>query len=723
LPGLQLRMQLITMLEKPDQKRGANMNEQNIARIERLRERAIEPVICYDEFYLHFYRCLSTLEGSFESRVAQAWTYAFEHMTPVIDDDELIVGKAGGPLAGEEQAEWMRLRNGIAREYETAYGQDSHMAVDYERVLNEGVSGIISSIERRLAKCDQEKRVFYESCRLCLNGVIAFARRYAEHAKALAGSCADEARRQELLKIADVCSRVPEYPAETFYEAVQCVHFIALCLSAAPFRPDSMQQFQLGHPDRYLWPYYEKERAQGTLTQEEARLLLDCLSIQINHRVPSGLSSGYMVGGRDRNGQIVANELTYMGLRVIDDIRLLHPAVGLCWTEGMPEELMKLSCDILSRGRSHPAIFNDDLITRGLMDYGVPEADAHEYIHSNCVEITPAAASNVWVASPYTNMLAFLLNRMDREYGSFEELLSKVLADLDASILHHFEEQNEFRKRRSIKGYHPLLSCFVRDCLKNGVDIERGGARYNWIMPSFVGMANLVDSLFVLKKLVFERQELTIAQLKAAMDADFAGCEPLRRRVMNGVAKYGNDVDEVDSLFVGIVEHIIDECRKYQPVFQNARLIPSVFCWVMHERLGSETGASPDGRHAGFPLGDGSGPCQGRERNGPTASILSSTKWPHQQLIGGVAVNMKFSRKMFTEASGEKVRSLIHTYLDRGGFEMQINVVDRETLLMAQKHPEQYRDLLVRIGGYSDYFVRISPQMQAEILERTTHEV
>ena len=346
------------------------MNAFASTRIEKLRERAIDPVICYDEFYLHFYRCLSQSEGCFEHRIGQAWAYAFEHMTPVIDEDELIVGKASGRLTGDRQQEWLALRNGIARDYETSYGQDSHMAVDYESVLREGICGILDRIGRYLENCTPAQRAFYEACSLCLQGVIAFANRYAEHAKALAEACADEKRRQELHTIARICARVPQYPAESFYEAVQSVHFIAFCLSVAPFRPDSMQQFQLGHPDRFLLPYYENDMAKGTLTQEDAQLLLDCLSIQINHRVPSGLSSGYMVGGRDRSGQIVANPLTRMGLQVIEDIRLLHPAVGLCWTDGMPEELMTFSCQILSHGRSHPAIFNDDVITRGLMGYG-----------------------------------------------------------------------------------------------------------------------------------------------------------------------------------------------------------------------------------------------------------------------------------------------------------------------------------------------------------------
>ena len=245
----------------------------------------------------------------------------------------------------------------------------------------------------------------------------------------------------------------------------------------------------------------------------------------------------------------------------------------------------------------------------------------------------------------------------------------------------------------------------------------------HWIMPSFVGMGNLIDSLYALKKVVFESKLFTIAQIKKALDANFEGYEPLRQMLLNRIDKYGNDVDEVDEMFVSIVTHIVSECKKHTPVLPNARLIPSVFCWVMHEQFGRNTPASPDGRKAGFPLGDGSGPCQGREKNGPTASILSSTKWPHTSLIGGVAVNMKFSKKTFTNQSSETVKHLIKTYIDRGGFEIQLNVVDRETLLKAQANPDEYIDLVVRIGGYSDYFVRISPEMQAEVIERTSHEV
>ena len=247
-----------------------------------------------------------------------------------------------------------------------------------------------------------------------------------------------------------------------------------------------------------------------------------------NIRVPNGLSSGYMVGGKDEAGNIVENELTLMCMQVIDDIRLVYPSVGLCYTEGMEEKYLEKACEILAKGRSHPAIFNDDVISRGLASYGVPENRSHDYIHSTCVEITPTAASNVWVASPYTNLPQLLLDCINKEYASFDELTDAFFERLDESIKVNFAEQNKMRAIRAEMSFNPLLSCFVNDCLKEGKDIERGGAEYNWIMPSFVGMANLIDSLYAVKALVFDQKKITLRKLKTALDRNFEGYEDLR---------------------------------------------------------------------------------------------------------------------------------------------------------------------------------------------------
>jgi len=692
-------------------------------RIEKLRLDSLNLSFNNTEFFYKFFRTQPADSNSisYES-YAESYYAAFSSLTPCIGENELIVGRINSNMSDAEISEWNDKYREIAHNYHSyvSGGQDSHMAIDYDTVLSVGLNGIIARIDGYLKSCTEDSRPFYNSCKRCLEAVIRHSENYGEAAEHIAVKTNDEKRKEELLNIARICRKVPAEPAGSFYEAVQSVSFITYALSLNPLRPCT-QQFQLGHPDKYLYPFYEADIKSGSITKEFAQLLLDCLGIQINMRVHNGLSSGYMVGGRDKYGNAVYNDLTMMCMQVIDDIRLVYPSVGLCYNDEIPDNYLKKACEILTHGRSHPAIFNDDIISEGLRYYGVPENECHDYIHSTCVEITPAAASNVWVASPYTNMAQLLLSTMDKEYDSFDEHLNTILNRLDKIIENNFNSENAVRKKRADRSMNPLLSCVVNDCLERGLDIERGGAKYNWIMPSFVGMANLVDSLYALKKIVYDNKELSVCEFKKILDANFEGHQEMRLRILNEMPKYGNDIDEIDSYFIDITSHIVEECKKYNGLHSSGRLIPSVFCWVMHARFGNATGATPDGRCAGFPLGDGSGPCQGREMNGPTASILSSTKWDHSKLIGGVAVNMKFSKSMLGDKSIDVMMSLIKTYIKRGGFEIQINVTDRELLEKARKNPEEHRDLVVRIGGYSDYFTKLSPEMQSEVMLRTEH--
>lgn len=694
-------------------------------RIEKLRKIALDNVYCLDEFFYHFYKMYNEIDNSSEFiKYGEAFYYAFSNLTPVILDGELIVGEIGNNLTSIEKEEWKNVYLDIAnnRCAKAGGGQGSHMAIDYDLLLSLGIKGVIKKIEEYERTCSLDKKDFYKCTTLCLKGVVEHANNYSALAEKLASKETNSKRKNELYEIARICKKVPYEPASSFYEAVQSVHFVSYCISLNPFRYHP-QQFQLGHPDRYLYKFYENDIKNGVITKEKAQLLLDTLGIQINMRVPSGLSSGYMVGGRDENGGLVANDLTEMLMQVVDDIKLVYPAVGLCYTKDIPEKYLNKAVEILSKGRSHPAIFNDDVIFKGLVSYGVPEREAHNYIHSTCVEITPVASSNVWVASPYTNLAQLLLDTMDCEYESYTKFVSAFLDRLDTSIKNNFLTQNAYRKTRLENSMNPLLSCFVNDCLERGLDIEKGGARYNWIMPSFVGMANLIDSLYVLKTIVFEKNELGLLEFKKILDNNFEGYEEFHNYISNKIPKYGSDIDEIDSMFGEMTEHIASECEKYIPLLPNGRIIPSVFCWEMHSRFGVVTGATPDGRKKGFPLGDGSGPCQGREFKGPTASILSSTKWDHSKFIGGVAVNMKFSKSSMGENYANTLTSLIKAFIMRGGFEIQINVVDSEILKQAVQNPENYKDLVVRIGGYSDYFTRLSPDMQQEVILRTEHRL
>ena len=702
-----------------------HLSSEGKARVERLRINALLPDVNYEEVHYLFWKRFLSLDERLTryERYRDAYTYAFENATVSIDADELIVGKIGGRLDADQKADWKNIYHDAELARGTGKGTATHMAIDYDLLMREGTSGVRAIIDGYLAKCDDaDTRDFYLACRACLEAVERFSERYAERAEALAES-ADGERRDELLKIAKICRRVPKCPPHSFYEALQSAHFVTVCLSCNPMRFHSIEQFQLGRLDRWAYPFYKADKENGSLDDATAQLLIDCLGIITNHRVARGFSSGYMVGGRNADGTVVANELSYMGIQAIDDVRLLYPAVGYAHTTDHPSDLLLLACEVLSHGRSHPAIFGDDIIAEGLEYYGMPKSDAREYIHSTCVEITPIGASNAWVASPYNNLAQMLLDVIKDDYNSYEALYDGFCAALAAKIKAAAEMLTEARMLRLQTGMDPLLSCFVNDCLERGLDIDRGGAVYNWIMPSFVGMANVVDSLFAMKTLIFEEKELTLAELRAALADNFVGHEELHKKLSSRVAKYGNDNDEVDSIYVDISKFIVDECKKHTAPFSNGKVIPSVFCFIRHETMGRETGATPDGRVAGFPLGDGSGPCQGRELCGPTASVLSSTKWSQKEFIGGVAVNMKFTKKTFTSDSCHNIAALINTFIERGGFEMQINVVDRETLLAAQADPDSYRDLVVRIGGYSDYFCKLSPQMQAEVLLRTSHDI
>ena len=302
-------------------------------RVSKLRAGAVAPAVCYLEFYLHFYRYFSVRGLPYSpERYGEAFYYACERVTPVIEDGELIVGRVIGGLNAEMTQEWNGELGAFARATaaRAGGGQDSHMAIDYPLLLSVGVTGVIEKIDAYAAQnTDDRAQMFYRNARQCLLGVLRLSERYAELAECMAQRSPDEARAAELKEIARICRAVPAKPASTFYESVQATHFISFCVSFNPMRL-CPQQFQLGHPDRYLYPYYQSDVAAGRIDRERAQLLIDCLAIQINHRVPAGLSSGYMLGGRDESGAVVANEITEMGLRAIDEVRLVYPAVGLC---------------------------------------------------------------------------------------------------------------------------------------------------------------------------------------------------------------------------------------------------------------------------------------------------------------------------------------------------------------------------------------------------------
>jgi formate C-acetyltransferase len=449
----------------------------------------------------------------------------------------------------------------------------------------------------------------------------------------------------------------------------------------------------------------------------------------MNRILQTGSAVSVMVGGRDERGADVTNELTYLCLAARLATRLSYPTVSVAWHEGAPSELMDFSVQMLAQGIGDPAFFNDSLIVRGLREHGVSAEDSYNYMNSTCVEIKVVGRSNMWVTAPYFNLAQGLLDVMAGialgdlpEPQTYAELEALARERLGRQIDEAAQRLDQVWRDRAERGGFPLASCFIRDCLERGRDFDRGGARYNWVENSFVGLANLVDSLLALRYLVYERGELSIARLYEILSQDFEGQEALRQRILHTLPKYGNDQRASDALARQWAEYLIARTEANQ--VGSHRYVPGFFCWVMHERLGSQTGATPDGRRAFWPLADGAGAAQGRETHGPTASVLSTTGWSHQKVLGGLVHNVKFpGSPLHAQAGRQTLRTLIETYLRRGGFEIQVNVVDKETLLNAQAHPEAYADLLVRVAGYSDYFVTLNRKMQDEIIARTEHSV
>jgi len=642
-----------------------------------------------------------------------------------IDDRELLAGRPAQRINHHDASDYREAKEYLSRlPFASTPGQTGHCELDRRLVMENGVDGALRLlIERRDRETDLERKDPLESFVLALQGLQIFilnAARTVTAAMAKQGA----ARQDELAEMARICDRCAHHPPETFREALQLLWFVDAAVSYA----DNALLCCPGHLDRTLDPWYRRDLARGTITREKALLLLECFYLLINEFVLDGLAVAVMVGGVDAEGNDLTNDLSYLCLEALRRTNLAYPTVGICWHRGTPSDLVDLAVELIAQGYSTPAFFNDQTIQTGLKKYGVPAAESWSYLNSACVEITPVGASNVWVASPYFSVCAILNAEIKAiadgaaPPATFEQFLHGYLERLSAAVADGVRDENAARRRRQQYGCKPLQSVFTRDCVARGRDIDDGGAMYNWVECSFVGLANLTDALHVIRKEIFEAQTMDFVALNRLLVTNFSGAEQTRSRFLVKHEKYGQDHEPTDALFGRLVAFVVAKCAKHKMLPDDAPFVPGAFCWVMHERLGRECGATPDGRRAGAPFADGCGPAQGRETRGPTAAILSTTSWDASPLIGGAAFNMKFSQRLFAgETSRDRLRDLIVTFLARGGFEVQVNVVDHALLQEAKLHPEQYRDLVVRIGGYTDYFVRLSPEMQGELLLRTEY--
>lgn len=589
------------------------------------------------------------------------------------------------------------------------------------------------------------KREELQAMHIAADALINYAVRYSEEAKNASTKEQDPERKKELEKISNICLNVPAYAPETFYEALQYYWFVHLGVITELNTWDS---FNPGRLDQHLYPFYKKEVAEGTLNQEQAKEILMSFWVKFNNQpappkvgVTAQESNTYTdfclinVGGVTETGHDASNEMTYIILDVIEEMRLLQPSSMVQISKKNPDRMIKRALKIIKTGYGQPSLFNTDSIVQEMLRHGKSIIDARNGGASGCVE-TGAFGKESYILTGYFNipkMLELALNngldpltgeQLGPQTGKPEEF--KSFEDVYAA----FENQLNYFVNIKIKGNivierlwakylpAPFLSVLVDDCVKKGKDYNDGGARYNTSYIQGVGMGSITDSLTAIKYNVFDKKNFTLTEMLTALKNNFSGSEEIRKKLLDETPKYGNDDEYADENLKLVFEtyyKAIDGRPNSKGGYYRINLLPT----TAHVYFGSVLGASADGRLANEPLSEGISPVQGADTNGPTAVIKSAAKIDHLR-TGGTLLNQKFTPHLLSDEEGiNKLVSLIRSYFKMDGHHIQFNVVNADVLRDAQKHPEKYKDLIVRVAGYSDYFVDLGIQLQNEIIQRT----
>lgn len=619
--------------------------------------------------------------------------------------------------------------------------------VDYQKAIEKGFLGVLAEVldERRATRIhddDSYRKVNYlKGMAIVLKAGIDYAGRYAALARALADQHSGR-RKSELEAIAAICERVPAHPARSFREAVQTSLFLHILIHL-----ESRAQESPGRMDQFLFPFYQKDVREGTLTPEAALEILECLRVKLStlrllssikyNEIVSGEAQYHNVtlGGQTADGRDATNALSYLFLQAAERTRTPHPTLSIRCHDKMPKDFAVRGLELVRGGLGFPAFFNDKSNIQWLLSVGVPLEEARTHCISGCLHSTvPGRTSpfDVLFISIAKCLELALHNGFDPRTGrqigprsgefesmsSFEELLAAFQSQVETFSREGGAIISEQKIARSQVMPAMIASAFIDDCIKTGKGCLADGARYNIIIQAPVGMIDAADSLAAIKKCVFEEGTVGKRELLDAMAANFAGKESLRKRLLRA-PKYGNDDDFADDIAAGIYGWWWKMVSEIDGPY-GIKQLPAPYSVSVHGAAGKRVGALPSGRFAGQPLADGSvSPCQGADTKGPTAVINSAGKIDQIPLFGTL-LNMKFHPSaMRTEADLKKIYSLIETYFDEGGKHAQFNVVDSRTLKEAQRHPERHRNLMVRVAGYSAYFTELSSNVQDEIIQRT----
>lgn len=638
---------------------------------------------------------------------------------------------------------------------------DAHLAVNYERILKDGLRGYEKRVKEYKATLDLtnpdnvDKYCFYNAVLIVLKAVRNFANRYSVLAKDLAEKELNQKRKIELLEISRICSKVPYEPAETFKEAVQSVWFIQLILQIE----SNGHSLSYGRFDQYMYPYYDRDIKNGTIKESEALELLTCLWIKtltINkvrsqaHTLSSAGSPMYQnvtIAGQTTDKKDAVNDLSFLVLKSVAQTRLTQPNLTVRYHKNINKRFLDECVEVMRLGFGMPALNNDEIIIPSFMDWQVKEEDAYNYSAIGCVE---TAVPGKWgyrcTGMSYINFPRMLLctmnngvdltsnKRFTKGYGYFTEMESyeELLKAWDKTIReitrYSVIVENVIDKASERDVPDILCSALTDDCIARGKTIKEGGAVYDFISGLQVGIANMADCLAAIKKLVYEEKKITRQELWDAILDDFSSPKnkKIQEMLIREAPKYGNDDDYVDQLIVEAYDSYIEEIEKYPNTRYNRGPIGGIryagtSSISANVGQGMSTMATPDGRNAFEPLAEGCSPAHNSDKNGPTAVFKSVSKLRTNKITGGVLLNQKMTPQMLsTEENRQKLELLIKTFFNRlHGYHVQYNIVSKETLIDAQKHPEKHKDLIVRVAGYSAFFNVLSKKTQDDIIGRT----
>ena len=661
---------------------------------------------------------------------------------------------------GKTQRE--RIFNHVSKEWEEAYHAGvftefmeqraaGHTAMD-GKMYHVGLLDLKKRIEDKIASLDYiydpeatDKQQELEAMAISCDAAILFAERHAQLAEGMAAKETNPQRKAELLKIADVCHWVPAHAPRDLWEAIQMYWFVHLGTVTELNGWDSMNP---GHIDQHLYPFYKKGLEDGTLTYDKAKELISCLWIKFNNQpappkvgvtaLESGTYNDFTninIGGVDRNGNSATNEISYMILEIQEELHELQPGLSIHIAENTPDEFLIEGIKVIRQGHGYPSVFNPDTYVQELVRQGKTLEDAREGGCSGCIEVG-AFGKEAYLLTGYLNtpkILEITLNngidpmtgkRLGLETGdprnfkSFEELYEAWHKQMIYFVNLKLSVNNYIERMFSLYAPATFLSLFIDDCIEKGKDYYSGGARYNTTYIQCTGLGTITDCFTTIKKHVFEEGKYTMDHILKACANNFEGEEKMRQYIRNHTPFFGNDDEYADTIAVRVYNDLVDAIEG-RPNTRGGKTYLNMLSTTCHNYFGSVCGATPNGRFAHFAISDGTSPAHGSDSCGPTSVIKSLGKLD-QTKSGGTLLNVRFVPALLKRDEDlKKLASLIRTYFKFGGHHIQFNIVDTETLLDAQKHPDEYKDLLVRVAGYSDYFNDMTEQLQNEIIART----